>query len=225
MVMSSGLGHAVGISTLGFTYLVGAAALAAGCGSSADENTGFPWTDTSGASATEVLMWVEAYQAAHSGNGGKDWDINAKSDAELTADAEARQLIGVCGEDQRPVIPLIAWEYGGSDHQWINPAASALCYCVYIPVVPSTDNWSYEASNDHVISDVYVKFAAENPCAAEVGANQVTSCIGAPSNFEILVDTASRHDGADVGLSLAEASSELRLILTDGTKVHLIDNL
>jgi len=55
--------------------------------------------------------------------------------------------------------------------------------------------------------------------------DQVAGCIGDPTNFEILVDTASYHDGADVGLALAEASTELRYILPDGSRVHLIDNL
>ena len=39
--------------------------------------------------------------------------------------------------------------------------------------------------------------------------------------IEILVDTASLHDGADAGLELSEASTDLNLILPDGNKVHL----
>ena len=61
----------------------------------------------------QVKGWVEAYQAAHPGNGGKDWDINAKSPAQIAADPTAQQLLSICGPDQRPVIPLLAWEYGG----------------------------------------------------------------------------------------------------------------
>ena len=41
---------------------------------------------------------------------------------------------------------------------------------------------------------------------------------------EILVDIASLNDGADAGLSLSEASTELQLILPDGNVVHLWDD-
>jgi len=51
--------------------------------------------------------------------------------------------------------------------------------------------------------------------------DQVAACIGDPSNFEILVDTANINDGADVGLTLANSSTDLDLVLQDGTKVHL----
>lgn len=171
----------------------------------------------------QVKEWVEAYKAAHPGNGGKDWDINAKTPSQLEADPDARQLLSICGDDQRPVIPLLAWEYGGSDHPWINPEASALVYCVYIPVADPSEHWQYDPTGDHVTADVYVLFPDQNPCRDEQGADQLAACIGDPTNFEILVDTASLHDGVDVGLSLSEASSELMLILPDGTKVHLID--
>ena len=72
-----------------------------------------------------------------------------------------------------------------------------------------------------VTADVYVLFPDHNPCMDEAGADQVAACIGHPSNFEILVDIASYEDGGRAGLNLAEASTELVLILPDGTKVHL----
>jgi len=203
--------------------IVVTASLLAGCGTSEPDLVTPP--DTTAATADEVRQWVDAYRAAHPGNGGKDRDINAKTDAELAGDAEARDLLGICGAAQRPLIPLLAWEYGGNDHAWIDPAASALAYCVYLPASPSTDHWSYDAAADHVVADVYIKFPDENPCAAEIGADQVAACIGDVSNFEILVDLSSRNDGADAGLALSEASTELRLILADGTRVHLLDNL
>lgn len=173
------------------------------------------------ATCDQIKAWAEAYKAAHPGNGGKDWDVNAKTDAQLASDPEAQRLASVCGPGQRPVIPIIAWEYGGSDHPWTNPEQSALIYCVYIPVSPSTDNWKYDAGTDHVTADVYVKCPDQNPCKDRQGADQVAGCMGDPTNFEILVDTASLRDGADAGLSLANSSTELILILPNGTKVHL----
>jgi hypothetical protein len=173
----------------------------------------------------DVSAWIDAYKAAHPGNGGKDWDINAKTPSQLAADPDAQRLVALCGDGRRPVIPLLAWEYGGSDHPWIHPELSALVYCVYVPASPSTDHWSYDAATDHVTADVYVLYPDHNPCKDTVGADQVAGCIGDPTNFEILVDTASLNDGADVGLSLASASSELMLILVDGTKVHLYSSV
>jgi hypothetical protein len=201
-----------------------------GAAGAAGRDGGPPASADSGGSTTgpthdQVKAWVDAYRMAHPGNGGKDWDINAKTPAQVAADPAAQQLLALCGKDQRPVIPLLAWEYGGLDHQWINPQASALVYCVYIPVKPSTPNWTYDAAMDHIVADVYVRFPDQNPCKAQQGANQVTACIGDMSNFEILVDTASLHDGADAGLMLANSSTELRLILPSGTKVHLVENL
>jgi hypothetical protein len=172
----------------------------------------------------QVKGWVEAYKAAHPGKRGKDWDINAKTPAQIAADPAAQQLLALCGKDQRPVIPLLAWEYGGADHQWINPQKSALVYCVHTPVKNSSPNWRYDAANDVVTVDVYVKFPDQNPCKNQQGANQVTACIGDHTNFEILVDTASINDGRDAGLSLASASTALKLLLPDGTRTHLWDD-
>lgn len=169
----------------------------------------------------QVKEWVERYKAAHSGNRGKDWDINAKTPAQIAADPEARQLLSLCGVAQRPVIPLLAWEYGGSDHQWINPHKSALVYCIYTPARNPSPHWRYDAAKDEVTADVYVKFPEQNPCRNEQGANQVAACIGDRTNFEILVDTASINDGRDVGLSLASASTMLNLLMPDGTRMHL----
>jgi hypothetical protein len=171
---------------------------------------------------SQVKTWVADYKSSHPGHGGKDWDINAKTSKQLASDPAARRLLAICGKSRRPVIPSIAWEYGGSDHRWIKPSASALVYCVYTPVRPSTTNWSYRASSDHVTADVYVLFPAYNPCRNRTGAAQVSACIGDSSNFEILIDIASYEDGASAGLRLANSSSELRLILPNRTKVHLV---
>lgn len=173
----------------------------------------------------DVTTAAEAYKKAHPGNGGKDWDIVKKTAAELAADADAQKLLSLCGPDQRPVIPLLAWEYGGNDHPWIDPQASAPVYCVYIPVAPSSSHWQYDAAAEHVTADVYVKCPEQNPCKGEQAANQVLSCLGDPSNIEILVDTASLNDGAGAGLSLSEASTDLYLILPDQSKVHLYKGL
>lgn len=169
----------------------------------------------------QARAWIEAYKASHPGNGGKDGDINAKTPDQIAADPAAQQLFSLCGTDQRPVIPLLAWEFGGFDHPWKNPQSSALVYCVHTPVKDPSPNWRYEAAKELVTADVYVRFPDQNPCKSQSGAEQVTACIGDPTNFEILVDIASLNDGRDVGLSLAEASTALRLILPDGAKVPL----
>lgn len=170
------------------------------------------------ATAEEARAWVEAYRDAHPGREG---DINALSEAQVAADPEAARLLSLCGADQRPVIPLLAWEYGGADHPWIAPEASALVYCVYTPVAEPTEHWSHDAVEDHVTADVYILFPDDNPCRDEEGAAKVTACLGDATNIEILVDTASYGDGLGVGLSLSEASTELMLLLEDGTRVHL----
>ena len=177
--------------------------------------------------AEQVRAWVDAYKKAHPGNGGKDWDIIScskgatRTTAELEADPAARQLRSICGKGRLPVIPLLAWEYGGHDHAWIKPEASALAYCVYLPAKEASPNWSYDAGKGIVTADVYVLFPDQNPGKNEKGADQVLKCLGKKSNLEILVDTASLHDGADIGLDLSEASTNLNLLLPDGTRVHL----
>ena len=179
------------------------------------------------ATADEVKGWVAAYKAKHSGNGGKDWDIVAcckgasTNPKGLALDPEAVRLRSICGPGQLPVIPLLAWEYGGADHPWTAPEASALVYCVYVPVSPSSQHWTYDDASDHVTADVYVKFEDDNPCKDKTGADQLLSCLGDSTNIEILVDTASYLDGTDAGLSLAEASTDLDLDMPDGTKVPL----
>ena len=172
----------------------------------------------------EVAAWVDDYRTEHPGNGGMDWDLNALTPAEIAEDPAAQRLLAICGADQRPVIPLLAWEYGGNDHPWIAPEVSALVYCVYVPVDPGSEHWSF--ADNHVTADLYVLFPDDNPCGDLEGAAQVADCIGDDSNFEILVDTASLHDGHDVGLELSEASTELRLLPPGGgTPIHLIDDL
>jgi hypothetical protein len=173
----------------------------------------------------ELPSLIAAYKTANSGNGGKDWDLLAKTPAEILADPAAAQLISICGEGQLPVIPELAWEYGGSDHAWVNPEASALAYCVYIPVSPSSEHWQYDPTADHVTADVYVKCPDQNPCNDEQGADQVMACLGDPSNIEIIVDTASLNDGADAGLSLSEATTDLNLITSGGETLHLYTGL
>jgi hypothetical protein len=164
-----------------------------------------------------VRSWVLAYRTAHPGRSG---DINAVG----PADATGRRLLALCGRGQRPVIPFLAWEYGGYDHAWVRPHGSALVYCVYTPVKPSTSNWRY--SRGHVTADMRVLFPAQNPCREEQGADIVLACLGDPSNSEILVDMASFHDGHDVGLELSEASTTLMLVLPDtNKKVTLVRNL
>jgi hypothetical protein len=169
-----------------------------------------------------------AYKAAHPGNGGKDWDIvTCCAGSSATAisldktDPAALQLRSICGKDQLPVIPMLAWEYGGADHQWINPQAAPLVICVYIPVNPASSHWSFNMAANRVTVDVYVKFPDQNPCKALQGAQQVMGCLGDPTNIEILVDTAIYHDGADVGFALATTPSDMNLILPDGTKVPM----
>lgn len=169
--------------------------------------------------AEQAKQWIDAYKRAHPGNRGKDWDVNAKTPAQIKADPAAQQLLSLCGNNQRPVIPLLAWEYGGNDHQWINPQASALVYCVYTPVKTPTANWRY--LRGEITADVFVRFPEQNPCRNQAGARQVSACIGDDTNFEILVDTASINDGHDVGLSLSTAPTNLKLVLPDGTKVDL----
>jgi hypothetical protein len=187
----------------------------------ARERRGDAGGSTSGPTAAQVAQWVAAYKAAHPGHGGKDWDVNRKSAAEVAADPNVKRLLDLCGPDQRPVIPALAWEYGGKDHPWINPNASAVVYCVYIPVKPNSEHWKYDKATNRVTADVYVKFPDQNPGKDKVGATQVMSCLGDPSNIEILVDTASLNDGKAVGLSLDEASTDLYLLLPDGSRVFM----
>jgi hypothetical protein len=186
--------------------------MAAATGGSGGEGT------SSMPSVEEVQGWIDAYAMAHPGQSG---DILAKTPEEIAADPDAQRLMALCGKDQLPVIPKLVWEYGGGDHAWINPDQSALVYCVYMPVAPSSTHWLYDAAADHVTADVYVRYPDQNPCKDEQGADQVAKCIGDPTNFEILVDTASLNDGAGAGLSLAEATTELMLVVADDMKISL----
>ncbi|HEX5057769.1 MAG TPA: hypothetical protein VFV99_00355 [Kofleriaceae bacterium] len=192
------------------------ALLAVGCGAQTSSGDDDPMNPD------DIRARILAYKAAHPGSAG---DINALTVDQVSADADAQWLLALCGTEQRPVIPLLAWEYGGSDHAWINPDASALVYCDHTPVAANSAHWTYDAASDHVTADVAVLLADENPCASRAGAEQVSGCIGDPSNFEILVDIASYNDGVDAGLSLAEASTELRLVTADGTTVSLYSAL
>ncbi len=174
----------------------------------------------------QVNSWIDAYGASHPGKAG---DVTAKSPQELAADSAAKQIGDICGPDQRPVIPKLSWEYGGNDHPWINPGASALVYCVYIPVKNYTSHWKYDPGmgfGGRVYADVYVKFPDQNPCKSMSGKDQIISCLGDPTNSEILVDTASLNDGIWAGVpNLSEASTILYLIMPDGSKVELLLNI
>jgi hypothetical protein len=219
---SSGSGQGgTGGGTGGTSAATGGTTSSGSGGSSA--GTGGTGGSTTAPGCDQILALAQAYKAAHPT--GSDYDILAKSPAQIAADPAAQELLSICGEGQLPVIPILAWEYGGNNHPWINPEASAVAYCVYIPANPSTEHWQYDATADHVTADVYVKCPELNPCNGETGANQVMNCLGDPTNIEILVDIASLNDGVDVGLMLSEASTDLNLILTNGTKVHLYTGL
>lgn len=190
------------------------------------DNYGRTETGSGNATYDQVNSWIDSYKASHTGNGGKDWDINALSPSQLAANPEAQRLANICGPGQRPVIPKIAWEYGGSDHQWINPQASALVYCVYIPTTSYNDHWRYDPVQDRVTADVYVLFPNQNPCKNLTGRDQVISCLGDPTNSEILVDTISLNDGIWAGTpDLSLASTSVNLILPNGQKVFLLLNI
>jgi hypothetical protein len=215
---SGGSGTGTGGSTAG----TGGSTPGAG-GSTSGGSTGaggsIPATATT---YTEVKGWIDGYKAAHP---GADGDVVAKTPAQLAADPDAQRLRALCGPNQLPIIPELAWEYGGQNHAWINPGQSPLVICVYIAVNPSTEHWNYDAANDHITADAYVLFPEDNPCKGRTGADQVLGCIGDPTNLEILVDTSSINDGADVGLALANSSTDIMLVLGDGSKVLLYQNI
>jgi hypothetical protein len=172
-------------------------------------------------SCADLPAFIAAFKESHSGNGGTDWDINAMTPAEVANDPDAQTLLALCEGEQRPVIPALAWEYGGGDHQWISPESSAIYYCVYTPVNPSTDHWSFDEAAQLVEADVTIGCPEQNPCADQSGADQVLPCLGDPTNIEIVVDTASLDDGHGVGLELSEAATDLYLLEQDGTRVLL----
>lgn len=204
-----------GLSTGGSTSNAGGSANGGAMGTGGST----PATSTT---YTEVKGWIDAYKAAHP---GADGDVVMKTPAQLAADPDAARLRALCGPDQLPIIPQLAWEYGGGDHAWINPDQSPLVVCVYIAVNPSTEHWNYDATADHITADAYVLFPDDNPCKDKTGADQVLGCVGDPTNLEILVDTSSINDGADVGLALANSSTDVMLILSDGSKVLLYQNI
>ena len=60
---------------------------------------------------------VEAYKAAHPGNGGKDWDFNAKTPEELATDPAAKQLLLDLRSEPascHPVAGVGVWRRGPS---------------------------------------------------------------------------------------------------------------
>lgn len=185
-------------------------------------STGTGGSSTGTPSYADAKAWIDAYHAAHPGREG---DITIMTPAQLAADPDAARLHSLCGPDQLPVIPLLTWEYGGNDHAWINADQSPLVICVYIAVNPSTAHFDYDATADHITADVYVLFPQQNPCKDRTGADQVLGCVGDPTNLEILVDTSSINDGADVGLALANSSTDVMLLLSDASKVLLYQNI
>src|SRR5262245_2061198 len=174
-----------------------------------------------GPSYDQVKQWIAEYKAKHPGRGGKDWDFNHKSAEEIASDPDTHRLCSLCGPDQRPAIPELAWEYGGSDHRWQKPQAAALVYCVYTPVAKPTSHWRYDEAANRVEADVYVLFPDRDPCLGMSAKDHATKCMGGFGNLEILVDTATRNDGRDVGLNISETATELRLILKNGKKARL----
>lgn len=173
-------------------------------------------------SCEELPAFIAAFKEAHAGNGGTDWDINAMTPEQVAADPDAQTLLALCdAPDERPVIPQLAWEYGGGDHQWISPESSAIYYCVYTPVEPSTEHWSFDQAAQLVEADVTIGCPAQNPCNDQTGAEQVLPCLGDPTNIEIAVDTASLDDGHGAGLEVSEAATDLYLLGDDGTRVLL----
>ena len=169
----------------------------------------------------QVRQWIAEYKAAHPGRDGKDWDINAKTQEEITSEPDTRRLCELCGPDRRPVIPELAWEYGGSDHRWEDPQNAPLVYCVYAPIAKSSPHWRYDAARRLVVAHVYVLFPEHDPCANKSAEEHVKACIGGFGNLEILSDTATWRDGRDVGRSLAETQTELRLRMPSGKSVRL----
>jgi hypothetical protein len=162
----------------------------------------------------KVLAWVDAFAATHT---GKATDINKAS----FNDPAAAQLRAVCGAGWTSIYPRLAWEYGGNDHAWKTPLASPLLICVHAPIkAPYTAEWGY--SNNHVTALVFVKFPEQSPCH-----DQLLTCMQSDTtNMEILVDAAGgSDDGSSVGLNLSEASTELKLLLTNETTVHLWDDI
>lgn len=219
---------------------VGGSSSAGGSGSSAGGSSSgsggsSPGSGGSGASAdagtaaratyAEVKAWAEAYKKAHPGSGGKDWDINALdlNGNFIHDDPDARRLRSICGPGQLPIIPMIAWEYGGSDHQWVTPDLAALVYCVYTPANPGTEHWTLDGATQTTTADMYVLFPDQNPCKDKAGADQVMACLGDPAalNIEIIVDTVNFNDGHSVGLDVSATPTEVYLIQASGQKVHL----
>lgn len=170
----------------------------------------------SGITYDQALAWITAYKAAHSGVAA---DINSKTNAQLASDPAAQQLLSLCGPDQRPVIPQIAYE---GTRPWLNISASALVYCVYTPVSSGTSHWTYDEGQGRVTADMYVRFPDQNPCKTSQGKDQVLACLGDPLNTEVLVTTISLFDGSAAGFDLSEASTLINLILPDGTKTQLL---
>jgi hypothetical protein len=176
----------------------------------------------------ELAQFLQDFKMAHPGNGGMDWDINAWTPDMVAADPDAQALLAMCGADQRPVYPELAWEYGGGDHSWIDPGASPLLVCVYTPVAPGTEHWSFDpavGAGGEVTADVYVVCHEQNPCNDQRGADTVMQCLGDASNIEIIVDTISLNDGIDAGYDLSEATTQVYLILENGDRVHMYTGL
>jgi hypothetical protein len=86
-------------------------------------------------------------------------------------------------------------------------------------------HWSYDPVANKITAEVYLKFPEQNPCKGQAGKAQVLSCLGDPTNIEILVDTIVFHDGADIGRDLSGSPSDEYLVLPDGTRVLMYMSL
>ena len=169
----------------------------------------------------QVKQWISQYKRGHPGRGGKDWDIHTKTAKQLASEPDTRRLCELCGPDRRPVIPELAWEYGGSDHAWESPEKAALVYCVYTPVARASPNWQFDEAKQRVTALVYILFPEQDPCAGKSAEQHAALCIGGHGNLEILGDTASMSREPGFSRSLDEASTELRLRLPGGKTARL----
>ena len=179
------------------------------------------WAASERPTYEQVRQWIGEYKASHRGNGGKDWDINAKTPEQIASEPDTKRLCELCGPDQRPVFPELAWEYGGSDHPWESPENAPLVYCVYTPQATPTAHWRFDEGRKRVTAHVYVLFPEQDPCRTMNAKEHIEACIGEFGNLEILSDTASLGDGRDLGFSLAEVSTELRLLRPNGKSTRL----
>jgi len=145
----------------------------------------------------EVKGWITAYKAAHPGNGGKDWDINKKKPAEIAADPATQQLMSLCGNDQRPVIPLIAWEYNGDLYAYLTgPGGFAVLLNRVGVSSTNSSGWSDAGFNVTFISSGTDIHAYGAGIYSTNGAGQVIGNWGADGRVISPLSSGSTFDGA-----------------------------